>query len=74
VYLVDEVTAVGDRRFRQKCRDAFEERSDRSSVIIVSHSEGTIRQWCERAAVLYDGHLQQFDTVDEAVAAYEAVS
>lgn len=73
VYLVDEVTAVGDRRFRQKCRDAFQERSDRASVIIVSHNDSTIRQYCDRCSVLYDGHLYPFDTVDEAVEFYEGL-
>lgn len=73
VYLVDEVTAVGDRRFRKKCQDAFEERSNRSSVIIVSHQDTTIRQYCDRCSVLHDGRLHQFDTVDEASAFYEEV-
>jgi len=71
VYLVDEVTAVGDRRFRQRCRDAFEERSNRSSIIMVSHQQATIRQWCDQCAVLLNGRLEWFESVDEAVAAYE---
>ena len=72
VYLVDEVTAVGDKRFKRKCRDAFEARKDRSSVILVSHSLNTVRDCCERASVLQDGQLLQFDTVKEAAAVYGA--
>ena len=71
-YLVDEVTAVGDAKFQQKCRKAFQDRSDRSSVIIVSHQMGTVRDYCQRCAVLKGGKLLVFDSVDEASAAYEA--
>jgi capsular polysaccharide transport system ATP-binding protein len=71
VYLVDEVTAVGDRRFQKKCRDAFREREARSSVIIVSHQMKTIREYCSRCAVLWDGKLTFYDDLDEAQAAYD---
>jgi capsular polysaccharide transport system ATP-binding protein len=72
VYLVDEVTAVGDANFQAKCRKAFEERSDRSSVIIVSHQMNTVRAYCERCAVLKNGKLSVFDSVDAASKEYEA--
>lgn len=71
-YLVDEVTAVGDTKFQQKCRSAFQERSGRSSVIIVSHSLSTIKDYCQHCAVLKNGKLLYFDSVDEAAAVYEA--
>jgi capsular polysaccharide transport system ATP-binding protein len=73
VYLVDEVTAVGDRRFQDKCRSAFAERSDRSSIILVSHNLATVRSYCTECAVLYDGRLTHFDSVDEAAAVYETL-
>lgn len=72
VYLVDEVTAVGDQRFQEKCRKAFEDRSERSSLIIVSHNMSTIRSYCKRCAVLRNGKLRVFDSVKEAALAYEA--
>ena len=71
-YLVDEVTAVGDANFQAKCRKAFEERSDRASVIIVSHQMNTVRAYCERCAVLKNGKLLAFDSVDAANKEYEA--
>lgn len=74
VYLVDEITAVGDARFQQRCRDAFRERSGRSSVIIVSHQLSTIRDYCQSCALLRAGQLQVFDTIEAASAAYEALS
>jgi capsular polysaccharide transport system ATP-binding protein len=72
IYLVDEVTAVGDASFRKKCQEAFAERRDRSSVIMVSHSLGTIKNYCDRAAVLKGGMLYQFDTIAEAAKVYGA--
>jgi capsular polysaccharide transport system ATP-binding protein len=71
VYLVDEITAVGDGRFQKKCREAFREREARSSVIIVSHQMKTIREYCSRCAVLDGGKLRFFDDLDAAQAAYE---
>jgi capsular polysaccharide transport system ATP-binding protein len=72
VYLVDEVTGVGDSRFQAKCREAFRQRRTRSSVIIVSHNMATIRQYCQRCAVLDHGTLRLFDDIDEATRVYEA--
>jgi capsular polysaccharide transport system ATP-binding protein len=45
-YLVDEITAVGDSRFRRKCREAFDARRRRSGIIMVSHYPETIREYC----------------------------
>jgi len=71
-YLVDEVTAVGDSTFQDRCRQAFLDRSERSSVIIVSHSIHTVKSYCERCAVLRNGKLFYFNSVDEAERFYEA--
>jgi capsular polysaccharide transport system ATP-binding protein len=71
-FLIDEIIAVGDSRFHEKCQhELFEKRKDRA-MIIVSHSTNYIRQHCERAAVLVDGHLHSFNQVEEALAFYEA--
>lgn len=48
VYLVDEITAVGDQRFKQKCTQAFKALRGRSSVIMVSHSMDSLRRECDR--------------------------
>jgi capsular polysaccharide transport system ATP-binding protein len=72
LYLVDEVTAVGDSRFQKKCRAAFRERSSRSSIIIVSHNIQTVRAYADRVAVLREGSLYFFDNVHEAIRFYEA--
>lgn len=74
VYLVDEVTAVGDSSFQEKCVRAFAERRERSSVIIVSHQLSTIRKYCDKCAILRRGRLELFDDIDEAAKSYEALS
>ncbi|WP_237152651.1 ABC transporter ATP-binding protein [Oryzibacter oryziterrae] len=69
-YLIDEITAVGDKRFKAKCLEAFSERRRRSDIIMVSHSEGTIREYCDMGAILNDGHLTFYDDLDEAIFLY----
>lgn len=65
-YLIDEITAVGDARFHQKCeRELFEKRKDRT-FIIVSHDPDFIRSHCTEAAVLEKGHVTCFESVSRA--------
>jgi len=69
-FLIDEVVAVGDDRFREKCQqELFEKRGDRA-MIIVSHSHSYIRKHCERIAVLKNGSFTFFDDMDEAYKMY----
>ena len=70
VYLIDEVTETGDEHFRRKCAAAFRERMRSSDVIVATHNHHTIRQYCDRAAVLAGGRLQLFDSVAEAFDCY----
>ncbi|HVH77314.1 MAG TPA: ABC transporter ATP-binding protein [Stellaceae bacterium] len=74
LYLIDEVTEIGDQRFRKKCAAAFRERMQRSDIILVTHNPQTIRQYCDRGAVLAGGELQLYDDVGAALAAYRRVS
>jgi capsular polysaccharide transport system ATP-binding protein len=69
-YLVDEATAAGDWRFTAKCLHAFRERGERSSIIMVSHSEDTIRRTCDSGAVLTNGRLTLYENVKEAISVY----
>jgi capsular polysaccharide transport system ATP-binding protein len=73
-YLVDEITGVGDRRFQEKCRDAFKERSFKSSLIMVSHSMPTLKEHCDMGVVLSDGHLQFYDDINHAIDTYLSLS
>ena len=70
LYLIDEVTEVGDQRFRQKCAEAFRERMQRSDIILVTHNIHTLRQYCDRGALLTNGDLTLFDDIDTALGRY----
>jgi capsular polysaccharide transport system ATP-binding protein len=70
LYLIDEVTEVGDQRFRQKCADAFRERMQRSDIILVTHNIHTLRLYCDRGAILANGELTLFDDIDTALGRY----
>lgn len=70
-FLIDEIVAVGDSRFREKCHDElYVKRKDRA-MIIVSHDATYIREHCNHAAVLVDGKLHTFDQVEEAFIFYD---
>lgn len=69
-FLIDEIVAVGDARFHEKCRvELFEKRLDRA-MILVSHDPGYIRAHCQHASVLENGKLTLFEDIDEAFASY----
>ena len=69
-FLIDEVIAVGDQRFQERCREElFVRRRDRS-MILVSHDPNLVRQYCDLAAILEDGKLTTYGSVDEAYSAY----
>ena len=70
-YLIDEITAVGDSRFQQKCRDVFAEKLKRSKIIMVSHSSATLRKFCDAGCLLHQGKLVYFDDLEEAIAEHE---
>jgi capsular polysaccharide transport system ATP-binding protein len=70
VYLIDEVTEIGDERFRRRCAAAFRERLRRSDIILATHNSHTIRQYCDRGAILAGGRLQLFDDVASAFERY----
>ncbi len=70
VYLSDEATAVGDMEFKKKAEKAFKDRVGKSSLIIVSHSEGIIRELCQSGIFLNGGKAIWFDDISDAITAY----
>ena len=71
VYLIDEVTEIGDERFRQRCAAAFRGRMQHSDIILVTHNSRTIRQYCDRGAVLANGRLELYDDIAGALDRYQ---
>lgn len=72
-YLVDEVTAVGDARFRKKSRAVFRERMERSGALLVTHDMGALRDYCDAGVILENGRLFYFEDLDEAIAVHQAL-
>jgi len=59
VLLVDEVLAVGDAEFQQKCFDHIEKlRAKGVTIVLVSHDLGSVTRFCERAILLHHGQVQ----------------
>ena len=73
-YLVDEITAVGDARFQERCKEAFADRRKRADIIMVSHSMQTIKDYCDRGGVLVDGQIVMYGNVDLAIEAYNRLN
>jgi capsular polysaccharide transport system ATP-binding protein len=69
-YLVDEVTAVGDARFQQRCIDAFNSRRKNADIIMISHGMGTIKDYCDKAFLLVDGRMIYYEDIEQAIEAY----
>ena len=73
ILIVDEVLAVGDAAFREKCRLKFLELRDQGkTIILVSHSMDTIIEMCDVAVWMQEGHVMKLGTPRDVVAAYEA--
>lgn len=67
VYLIDEVTSVGDGAFRTKSEDMLRSRLAHSSAIIVSHSMELLARLCSSGAVLENGRLFYYARVAKAI-------
>ena len=74
VYLIDEITAVGDARFQERCRRAFDRRRKNADLIVVSHTMQTIKDYCDRGGVIVDGKMILFSDVDSAIDAYNRLN
>lgn len=71
VYLVDELTSVGDAAFRKKAREAFEQLAGRAGLIMVSHDEKTLLQFCKAGILLQGGHAHWYDDIRDALSLYK---
>ncbi|AWB88635.1 ABC transporter ATP-binding protein [Salinibacterium hongtaonis] len=71
ILVVDEVLAVGDAEFQEKCFRKFRDlKTNGKTVILVSHAMSTVLEMCDSAAWLNKGSLMMAGPVDETVAAY----
>ena len=69
-YLIDELVAVGDARFQQKCQEElFTHRKDRA-FMMASHDVHMVAHYCDRAIIIESGKCKIFEDVQEAVDIY----
>ena len=67
IYLVDEITVVGDAAFRANADRLFKARTKKSGAIVCSHSVAQIRDLCDCGLVLNDGQAWFYDDVEDAI-------
>ena len=71
VMLIDEVLAVGDAAFQQKCIDTFYRlRAEGKTIVLVTHAMGLVEQFCHRAMMIKDGHVTAIGSPGEVSRAY----
>ena len=71
VMLVDEVLAVGDAAFAQKCIDVFREKRDAGkTMVLVTHDMATVQAFCDRAMLIHDGEQRFLGDPEEAALGY----
>jgi ABC-2 type transport system ATP-binding protein len=72
ILLVDEVLAVGDKPFRNKCLKRIDSLlSDGQTLFFVSHSEGQLKRFCQRGLYLESGELRMDGPIEEVIERYE---
>lgn len=71
IFLIDEALAVGDMDFQQKCVDKFKQfRSEKKTIIVVSHALQLVREFCEKTIFLSRGEMVSFGTTSEVIEEY----
>ena len=71
IMLIDEVLAVGDAAFAQKCMDVFHERrAAGKTIVLVTHDMATVQSMCHRAMVIHDGELRYVGDPEDAALHY----
>jgi hypothetical protein len=69
--LVDEVLAVGDAAFAQKCMDVFHERrAAGKTIVLVTHDMATVQSLCHRAMLVHDGEVRYVGEPEDAALRY----
>jgi ABC-type polysaccharide/polyol phosphate transport system ATPase subunit len=71
IMLIDEVLAVGDAAFAQKCMDEFRaKRASGKTVVLVTHDMPTVQEFCDRAMLISDGVIQALGDPEEVALQY----
>jgi ABC-type polysaccharide/polyol phosphate transport system ATPase subunit len=74
VLLIDEILAVGDEAFQQKCLTRMEKfKEEEKTIILVSHSMETVQKFCQRAILLHEGRVVCDDIPGKTVRTYHTM-
>lgn len=71
ILLLDEVLAVGDAAFQEKCNQYFESLHGNQTVILVTHSMTNVRKYCDRAILIEKGKITMDGEPGKVADAYE---
>lgn len=75
ILLIDEVLAVGDAAFQQKCFKYFDLlKKEKRTIVLVTHDMGAVRQFCTRAMLIHDGSVVHIGPTDTAALKYEKLN
>jgi ABC-2 type transport system ATP-binding protein len=73
ILLLDEVLAVGDAAFQQKCNDYFASLHGNQTVVLVTHAMENVRKFCDRAILLDDGKIAMDGDPNKVADAYNKI-
>ncbi|WP_410481582.1 ABC transporter ATP-binding protein [Pseudomonas plecoglossicida] len=71
-YLIDEVMSVGDAQFKRKCNEVFQEKLQKSNVVLVTHTMPEVEKLCDVVLLVRNGEIQVFEDVSEGIKAYSS--
>jgi len=71
-YLIDEVMSVGDAQFKRKCNEVFQEKLQKSNVVLVTHTMSEVEKLCDVVLLVRNGEIQVYDDVSEGIKAYSS--
>lgn len=73
ILLLDEVLAVGDAAFQQKCNEYFASLRGNQTVILVTHAMDNVKKFCDRAILIDDGRIKLSGEPEKVAEAYRTL-
>ena len=73
-FILDEITAVGDKNFKKTAIAALEEKRQSSKVLMASHQMSTLQDFCDTGIVLHQGEVRYFDQIEDAISHYNSIA
>ena len=73
IYLIDEVSSAGDERFRAKSKEYLKEKHKKADFMMVDHNLYGLKLHCDKAFLLNEGNLIQFDNLEEGIETHKRI-